>query len=162
MFDSLLAYFYWFRLNLLFKTLPFLHQPCHYQLLIPTFDWFDQYDWSTTKCVSVVQMRRHGFGHFVGIDGSDAMLELARKSGLYQDLKLSMLGDEPLPVQWGNLVVHYFTGVTDHCDSVGGCRIVTNFWLFYYLSCMFICDRLCKLDIKKILMILWLLNVINL
>ncbi|XP_041808179.1 methyltransferase-like protein 27 [Chelmon rostratus] len=47
------------------------------------------------------QMRRHGFGHFVGIDGSDAMLELARKSGLYQDLKLSMLGDEPLPVQWG-------------------------------------------------------------
>ncbi|XP_029304024.1 methyltransferase-like protein 27 [Cottoperca gobio] len=47
------------------------------------------------------QMKRHGFGHFVGIDGSEAMLELARESGLYQDLKQSMLGEGPLPVQWG-------------------------------------------------------------
>ncbi|XP_070838708.1 methyltransferase-like protein 27 [Chaetodon trifascialis] len=47
------------------------------------------------------QMKRHGFGRFVGIDGSEVMLELARKSGLYQDLKLSMLGEKPLPVQWG-------------------------------------------------------------
>ncbi|XP_028450914.1 methyltransferase-like protein 27 isoform X2 [Perca flavescens] len=38
------------------------------------------------------QMKRHGFGHFMGIDGSEAMLKLARESGLYQDLKQSMLG----------------------------------------------------------------------
>lgn len=47
------------------------------------------------------QMKKHGFGLFVGIDGSEAMLELARKSGLYQDMKQSMLGEGPLPVQWG-------------------------------------------------------------
>ncbi|XP_028450915.1 methyltransferase-like protein 27 isoform X3 [Perca flavescens] len=47
------------------------------------------------------QMKRHGFGHFMGIDGSEAMLKLARESGLYQDLKQSMLGEGPLPVQWG-------------------------------------------------------------
>lgn len=49
------------------------------------------------------QMRRHGFGHFVGIDGSEAMLELAKETGLYQNLKQSMLGEEPLPVQWAGL-----------------------------------------------------------
>ncbi|XP_023252857.1 methyltransferase-like protein 27 isoform X1 [Seriola lalandi dorsalis] len=48
------------------------------------------------------QMKRLGFGHFVGVDGSEAMLELARDSGLYQDLKLSMLGEETLPVQWAD------------------------------------------------------------
>ncbi|XP_070699933.1 methyltransferase-like protein 27 [Pempheris klunzingeri] len=47
------------------------------------------------------QMKRRGFGHFVGIDGSEAMLKLARESELYQDLKQSVLGEEPLPVQWG-------------------------------------------------------------
>ncbi|XP_042354535.1 methyltransferase-like protein 27 [Plectropomus leopardus] len=47
------------------------------------------------------QMKRHGFGRFWGIDGSKAMLERARQSGLYQDLKQSMLGEGPLPVQWG-------------------------------------------------------------
>lgn len=48
------------------------------------------------------QMKEHGFRHFVGIDGSEAMLKLAKESGLYQDLKQSMLGEEPLPVQWAN------------------------------------------------------------
>uniref|UniRef100_UPI0037E7B9D3 methyltransferase-like protein 27 isoform X2 n=1 Tax=Semicossyphus pulcher TaxID=241346 RepID=UPI0037E7B9D3 len=47
------------------------------------------------------QMKRHGFSHFVGVDGSEGMMELARQSGLYQDLKQCMLGEEPLPVQWG-------------------------------------------------------------
>ncbi|XP_051258196.1 methyltransferase-like protein 27 [Dicentrarchus labrax] len=47
------------------------------------------------------QLRKHGFKHFMGIDGSEAMLDLARESGLYQDLKQSLLGEEPLPVQWG-------------------------------------------------------------
>ncbi|KAK5858721.1 hypothetical protein PBY51_002840 [Eleginops maclovinus] len=47
------------------------------------------------------QMNRLGFGHFVGIDGSEAMLELAKESGLYQDLKQCMLGEGSLPVQCG-------------------------------------------------------------
>lgn len=37
----------------------------------------------------------------MGVDGSKAMLELARQSGLYQDSKQVMLGEEPLPIQWG-------------------------------------------------------------
>lgn len=41
----------------------------------------------------------------MGIDGSEAMLKLARESGLYQDLKQFLLGEGPLPVQWGNLIV---------------------------------------------------------
>ncbi|XP_068455912.1 methyltransferase-like protein 27 isoform X2 [Clinocottus analis] len=55
----------------------------------------------------VKQMKGHGFGHFVGIDGSEAMLTLAKESGLYQDLKQSMLGEGPLPVQkgWFDVVV---------------------------------------------------------
>uniref|UniRef100_A0A3P8TM37 Methyltransferase like 27 n=1 Tax=Amphiprion percula TaxID=161767 RepID=A0A3P8TM37_AMPPE len=48
------------------------------------------------------QLKNHGFGHFVGIDGSEAMLEVARESGLYQDLKQVLLGEDPLPVQWEN------------------------------------------------------------
>lgn len=48
-------------------------------------------------------MKKHGFEHFVGIDGSEAMLEVARQSELYQDLKQCMLGEEPLPVQWGKI-----------------------------------------------------------
>lgn len=44
----------------------------------------------------------------MGIDGSKAMLELARDSGLYQDLKQTLLGEEPLPVQWGNLMFDFF------------------------------------------------------
>ncbi|XP_078142998.1 methyltransferase-like protein 27 isoform X2 [Centroberyx gerrardi] len=48
------------------------------------------------------QMKSHGFGHFVGIDGSEGMLELAKKTGLYQDFRQCMLGEEPLPVQWGS------------------------------------------------------------
>lgn len=68
--------------------------------------------------ISVVQMKKHGFGHFVGIDGSEAMLELAKGTELYQDLKLCMLGEEPLPVQCGNLTLYYFTQVIDHCDAL--------------------------------------------
>lgn len=49
----------------------------------------------------VAQLKKLGFGKFVGVDGSKAMLELARQSGLYQDSKQIMLGEEPLPIQWG-------------------------------------------------------------
>lgn len=65
-----------------------------------------QYDWITAECASVKQMKTHGFGNFVGIDGCKAMLELARESGLYQDLKQALLGEEPLPVQSGNKHFH--------------------------------------------------------
>nr|XP_046266180.1 methyltransferase-like protein 27 [Scatophagus argus]XP_046266181.1 methyltransferase-like protein 27 [Scatophagus argus]XP_046266182.1 methyltransferase-like protein 27 [Scatophagus argus] len=47
------------------------------------------------------QLKTHGFGRFVGVDGSEVMLELARESGLYQDLKQCLLGEEQLPAQWG-------------------------------------------------------------
>ncbi|KAM9729143.1 methyltransferase-like protein 27 isoform 2-T3 [Menidia menidia] len=47
------------------------------------------------------QMKQYGFGQFVGVDGSEAMLDAARKNGFYRDLKQSLLGEEPLPSEWG-------------------------------------------------------------
>ncbi|KAJ0061577.1 hypothetical protein NL108_005745, partial [Boleophthalmus pectinirostris] len=47
------------------------------------------------------QLQSHGFGNFVGIDGSRAMLEMAKNTTLYQDLKLCMLGSQPLPFEHG-------------------------------------------------------------
>lgn len=44
----------------------------------------------------------------MGIDGSQAMLEVARESGLYQDLKQCMLGEGQLPVQWGNFINSFY------------------------------------------------------
>lgn len=58
----------------------------------------------------MVQLKALGFGTFVGIDGSERMLELARRTGLYQDLQLCMLGDKPLPVQWGTFDVVVMVG----------------------------------------------------
>lgn len=46
-------------------------------------------------------MNVHGFKHFVGVDGSEDMLEVARSCGLYQELMRSTLGEESLPVQSG-------------------------------------------------------------
>ncbi|XP_023818589.2 methyltransferase-like protein 27 isoform X6 [Oryzias latipes] len=46
------------------------------------------------------QMKKHGFELFVGVDGSDAMLNEAKESGLYQDLKQCLLGEEPFPALW--------------------------------------------------------------
>ncbi|XP_037639628.1 methyltransferase-like protein 27 isoform X3 [Sebastes umbrosus] len=45
-----------------------------------------------------------GFMHFVGVDSSKGMLEQAAKTSLYQDLKLALLGTEPLPAQTGGFV----------------------------------------------------------
>ncbi|XP_033495685.1 methyltransferase-like protein 27 isoform X1 [Epinephelus lanceolatus] len=58
-------------------------------------------------------MVKLGFRHFVGVDGSKGMLEQAAKTGLYQDLKLALLGPEPLPAP---------TGVFDVVIIVGGLR----------------------------------------
>uniref|UniRef100_UPI003AAD9DAE methyltransferase-like protein 27 n=1 Tax=Centroberyx gerrardi TaxID=166262 RepID=UPI003AAD9DAE len=44
-------------------------------------------------------MSELGFRHFVGVDGSKGMLEQAAKTGLYQDLRLALLGTQPLPAQ---------------------------------------------------------------
>ncbi|CAJ1071647.1 methyltransferase-like protein 27 [Xyrichtys novacula] len=56
-------------------------------------------------------MSAHGFKHFVGVDGSEKMLKLAAETGLYQDLRLAVLGTEPLPTK---------TGVFDVVIVVGG------------------------------------------
>ncbi|KAJ3588632.1 hypothetical protein NHX12_009486 [Muraenolepis orangiensis] len=56
------------------------------------------------------QMKQHGFGHFVGVDGSKGMLELAKNTGLYEDVRQCMLGDEELPVQWGSFDVVLIVG----------------------------------------------------
>ncbi|XP_033834659.1 methyltransferase-like protein 27 [Periophthalmus magnuspinnatus] len=47
------------------------------------------------------QLQNLGFRNFVGIDGSRAMLEMAKNIMLYQDLKLCMLGSQPLPFEQG-------------------------------------------------------------
>ncbi|KAK2828237.1 hypothetical protein Q5P01_019271 [Channa striata] len=85
------------------------------------------------------QMKRHGFRHFVGIDGSEAMLRLARESGLYQDLKQAMLGEEQLPVQCDSFDVVLIVGalsvghvpagvIRQLCKSAkpGGCICMTT------------------------------------
>ncbi|XP_038547853.1 methyltransferase-like protein 27 [Micropterus salmoides] len=54
-----------------------------------------------------------GFRHFVGVDGSNGMLELAAKTGLYQDLRLALLGPQPLPAQTGVFDVVIIVGALD-------------------------------------------------
>nr|ACQ57855.1 Williams-Beuren syndrome chromosomal region 27 protein [Anoplopoma fimbria] len=54
-----------------------------------------------------------GFKHFVGVDGSQGMLDQAAKTGHYKELKLALLGTEPLPAQ---------TGVFDVVMIVGALR----------------------------------------
>ncbi|XP_026173033.1 methyltransferase-like protein 27 [Mastacembelus armatus] len=51
-----------------------------------------------------------GFRNFVGVDGSKGMLEQAEKTGLYQDLRLALLGTEPLPAQPGSFDVVVIIG----------------------------------------------------
>ncbi|KAM7382759.1 hypothetical protein PAMP_002476 [Pampus punctatissimus] len=54
-----------------------------------------------------------GFRLFVGVDGSKSMLEQAAKTGLYQDLRLALLGTEPLPVQPGLFDIVIIVGALD-------------------------------------------------
>ncbi|XP_060792195.1 methyltransferase-like protein 27 isoform X2 [Neoarius graeffei] len=44
-------------------------------------------------------LKKMGFRHFVGVDGSEDMINLAKKTGLFQEVKQCMLGQDPLPVQ---------------------------------------------------------------
>ncbi|KAM6995252.1 methyltransferase-like protein 27 [Tautogolabrus adspersus] len=55
-------------------------------------------------------MSELGFRNFVGVDGSKGMLELAAQTGLYQDLRLALLGTEPLPAQTGTFDVVILVG----------------------------------------------------
>ncbi|NWT03065.1 MET27 protein, partial [Mionectes macconnelli] len=43
------------------------------------------------------ELHRHGFRCLHGVDGSAGMLERARSTGLYQELRQCVLGREPLP-----------------------------------------------------------------
>ncbi|XP_030013731.1 methyltransferase-like protein 27 [Sphaeramia orbicularis] len=58
-------------------------------------------------------MTELGFRSFVGVDGSKGMLEFAAKTGLYQDLKLALLGTQPLPAQTGVFDVVIIIGALD-------------------------------------------------
>ncbi|KAF3839050.1 hypothetical protein F7725_017767 [Dissostichus mawsoni] len=60
---------------------------------------------------SLEPMVELGFRHFVGVDCSKGMLDQAAKTGRYQDLRLALLGSDPLPAQ---------TGVFDVVIMVGG------------------------------------------
>ncbi|XP_057216051.1 methyltransferase-like protein 27 isoform X2 [Triplophysa rosa] len=44
-------------------------------------------------------LKKMGFHHFVGVDGSLGMLELAKKTGLYEQFKQCLLGQDSLPVE---------------------------------------------------------------
>ncbi|XP_070773742.1 methyltransferase-like protein 27 [Enoplosus armatus] len=62
------------------------------------------------------QMKKDGFGHFVGIDGCTGMLEEAQKKELYEDLKQCILVEQLLPVQKGSFDVVVMCGAltVDH------------------------------------------------
>lgn len=47
-----------------------------------------------------------GFKHFVGVDGSQGMLDQAAKTGIYEELRLALLGAEPLPAKIGTPHTH--------------------------------------------------------
>ncbi|XP_019752205.1 methyltransferase-like protein 27 [Hippocampus comes] len=55
-------------------------------------------------------MKREGFQRFVGVDGSERMLQHARQSGLYQDLQMAVLGEQPIPVPSGAFDVVTISG----------------------------------------------------
>ncbi|CAL8280655.1 unnamed protein product [Arctogadus glacialis] len=56
------------------------------------------------------EMKRHGFGRLVGLDGSKGMLQLATNTGLYEDVRQCMLGEDQLPVTWGSFDVVLIVG----------------------------------------------------
>ncbi|XP_070823168.1 methyltransferase-like protein 27 [Chaetodon trifascialis] len=58
-------------------------------------------------------MVERGFRHFVGVDGSGGMLALAAQTGLYQDLRLALLGTQPLPAQTDGFDVVIIVGALD-------------------------------------------------
>ncbi|XP_077402243.1 methyltransferase-like protein 27 isoform X2 [Vanacampus margaritifer] len=55
-------------------------------------------------------MKREGFERFVGVDSSEGMLNHARQSDMYQELKMAILGDQPLPVPLADFDIVIITG----------------------------------------------------
>ncbi|XP_061689188.1 methyltransferase-like protein 27 [Syngnathoides biaculeatus] len=55
-------------------------------------------------------MKREGFQHFVGVDCSEGMLQRARHTGLYRELKMAVLGEQPLPVPSGEYEIVIIAG----------------------------------------------------
>lgn len=74
-----------------------------------------------------------GFRHFVGVDGSKGMLECAAKTGLYQELRLALLGQQPLPAQAGKPALSCVAHWTHYCSRV----IKQKNWLF----CFYVVSR---------------------
>ncbi|XP_073341783.1 methyltransferase-like protein 27 [Pagrus major] len=79
-----------------------------------------------------------GFRHFVGVDCSQGMLDEAAKTGLYQDLRLALLGTQRLPAETGAFDVVIITGslhedyvpvsvIRELCDAIkpGGYACMT-------------------------------------
>ncbi|XP_068176200.1 methyltransferase-like protein 27 [Antennarius striatus] len=58
-------------------------------------------------------MNKHGFKHFVGIDGSKEMIKLATETGLYKELKEILLGPNPLPFKAGMFDVVVILGALE-------------------------------------------------
>ncbi|KAK3524372.1 hypothetical protein QTP70_028020, partial [Hemibagrus guttatus] len=71
-------------------------------------------------------LKKMGFCHFVGVDGSEEMLRLAKETGLYQELQLCMLCEDPLPVQDGSYDVVVIVGAL----SIGNvpAEIIRELW----------------------------------
>lgn len=63
------------------------------------------------------KLKQMGFRHFVGVDGSLRMLELAKKTGLYQQLTQCLLGQDEIsagnePYHTMNVFGVYYQNVT--------------------------------------------------
>uniref|UniRef100_A0A4W6BYU3 Methyltransferase type 11 domain-containing protein n=1 Tax=Lates calcarifer TaxID=8187 RepID=A0A4W6BYU3_LATCA len=58
-------------------------------------------------------MAELGFRHFVGVDGSKGMLELAAKTGPLSGPQTALLGTQPLPAQTGVFDVVVIAGALD-------------------------------------------------
>lgn len=89
--------------------------------------------------VVFVQLKKMGFCHFVGVDGSEKMLSLAKETGLYQELKHCMLCEDPLPVQDGKkrpciqsltdieIVIGWILNQTTHTTTCSQNKTLSNY-----------------------------------
>ncbi|KAJ8267177.1 hypothetical protein GJAV_G00139420 [Gymnothorax javanicus] len=59
-------------------------------------------------------LKKMGFQHFVGVDGSEKMLDLAKKKGIFQELRRCILGVTALPFQDGTFDAVVTAGCLSH------------------------------------------------
>ncbi|MGH0153329.1 UNVERIFIED_CONTAM: hypothetical protein FKN15_036480 [Acipenser sinensis] len=71
-------------------------------------------------------LQKMGFQNFHGVDGSEGMLHLAHRKGLYQDLKQCILGARPLPAPAESYDAVLIVGAL----SVGQvpCSVIRELW----------------------------------